>query len=153
MEGRLNKKQEFIMTKNNNVGVSLTKEICPICGKAIDGPIVMNTVLTKKEKEKVEQLNNKAIGFSKHPCEDCMKNYTKNDFKHVAILIMKSDTSKFPLAVVWSPEEFYRALPEERFNEIFMKFDNKFYVGRILLKTAHDINLIDEDTYNKLKEK
>ena len=34
--------------KTNNLEVSLVKELCPVCCKEMDGPIIMNKILTKK---------------------------------------------------------------------------------------------------------
>ena len=62
------------MRKNEpNIGVALVKELCPVCGKPMDGPIVMNKRLTKPQKKKVEDMNGKVIGFADHCCEECTK--------------------------------------------------------------------------------
>ena len=34
--------------EKENFKVALAKELCPICGKEMDGPIIMNKKLTKK---------------------------------------------------------------------------------------------------------
>jgi hypothetical protein len=54
--------------------VALVKEMCKICGKTFDGPIVMNTRLTKSEADKVKDMHGKVIGFSEKPCEECQSN-------------------------------------------------------------------------------
>ena len=62
------------MRKNEpNIGVALVKKLCPVCGKPMDGPIVMNKRLTKPQKKKVEDMNGKVIGFADHCCEECTK--------------------------------------------------------------------------------
>lgn len=58
----------------NKLGVALVKELCPICAKTIDGPIIMNTVLTKSKAAKVEEMNGKVIGFSEDCCKECKEN-------------------------------------------------------------------------------
>lgn len=56
-----------------NLEVSLVKELCPVCGKEIDGPIIMNSTLTEEEANKIKELQGKVIGFADHCCEDCSK--------------------------------------------------------------------------------
>ena len=57
----------------DKLGVALVKELCPICCKEMDGPIIMNQRLSRVQKEKVESLHNKVIGFSEHCCDECKK--------------------------------------------------------------------------------
>ena len=73
---------------NNNLEVSLVKELCPVCGKEMDGPIIMNTVLTEKNAKKVKDLHNKVIGFANHCCEECSK------YKDEAVFFVGIDASK-----------------------------------------------------------
>ena len=61
------------MSTENNLGVALVKELCPICCKEIDGPIIMNRVLTKEYANNVENMHGKVIGFADHCCEECAK--------------------------------------------------------------------------------
>ena len=89
------------MQTENNFGVSLTKEACIICLKEIDGPIIMNTKLTKKEKEKIEKLNGKIIGFAKEPCDECKENI-KKAFMFIGFYEDKSDMDNLP-------QGFYRS--------------------------------------------
>lgn len=49
----------------NKIGVALVHEICPICGKPMNEQILMNTVLSKKYAKEIENVNGKAIGYSK----------------------------------------------------------------------------------------
>ena len=77
------------MRKNEpNIGVALVKELCPVCGKPMDGPIVMNKRLTKPQKKKVEDMNGKVIGFADHCCEECSK------YKDEAVFFVSIDESK-----------------------------------------------------------
>lgn len=76
---------------NNNepkLGVALTKELCPICCKEMDGPIIMNKRLSKPQKEKVESMHNKVIGFADHCCDECAK------YKDEAVFIVAVDAVK-----------------------------------------------------------
>lgn len=59
------------MNDDKILGVALTKEACPACGALIDGPIVMNTKLTKKAAEETENLHGKVIGYLEKPCDNC----------------------------------------------------------------------------------
>ena len=56
---------------DKKIGVALTKELCPICAKEIEGPIIMNTRLTESDAEKVEEMHGKVLDWSKTPCESC----------------------------------------------------------------------------------
>ena len=77
------------MRKNeSNIGVALVKELCPVCGKPMDGPIIMNKRLTKPQKKKVEDMNGKVIGFADHCCEECSK------YKDEAVFFVSIDESK-----------------------------------------------------------
>ena len=73
---------------NNNLEVSLVKELCPVCGKEMDGPIIMNTILTEKHAKKVKDLHNKVVGFANHCCEECSK------YKDKAVFFVSIDESK-----------------------------------------------------------
>ena len=68
--------------------VALCKELCPICGKEMDGPIVMNQVLTKKAANNVEALNGKVIGWADHCCKEC------SEYKDKAIFFIGIDREK-----------------------------------------------------------
>ena len=76
--------------RNNesNIGVALVKELCPVCGKPMDGPIVINKILTKSQKKKVEDMKGKVIGFADHCCEECSK------YKDEAVFFVSIDESK-----------------------------------------------------------
>ena len=86
--------------KESNLEVALAKEVCLICGKEIDGPITMNQLLTKKEADKVKELNGKVIGFAKEPCKEC-KEYLDKAFLFIGYDESKSDMNNLP-------EGFYR---------------------------------------------
>ena len=76
------------MSTKNNLGVALVKELCPICCKEIDGPIIMNRVLTEEYANNVENMHGKVIGFADHCCEECAK------YKDEAVFFISIDESK-----------------------------------------------------------
>ena len=72
----------------NNFEVALAKEACLACGKLIDGPIIMNTKLTKKESNKIKEIHNKCIGYAEDLCNDCKELCNKG------LLIIEIDADK-----------------------------------------------------------
>lgn len=50
---------------------NLTRELCPVCTKEMDGDILLNTRLTEGEAKKVEAMHNQVVGWSKTLCPDC----------------------------------------------------------------------------------
>ena len=58
---------------DETLGVALTKEICPICAKTEDGPIIMNTRLSKHEAKKVNDMHGKVLQYMKEPCQECQE--------------------------------------------------------------------------------
>lgn len=76
------------MNAKDNLGVALVKELCPICCKEMDGPIIMNSVLTKKNAKEVEDMHGKVIGFADHCCEECAK------YKDDVVFFVGIDESK-----------------------------------------------------------
>ena len=68
--------------------VALCKELCPICGKEMDGPFVMNQVLTKEAANNVAALNGKVIGWADHCCKECA------EYKDKAIFFIGIDEEK-----------------------------------------------------------
>ena len=56
-----------------NVEVDLVKELCPVCCKEIDGPIIMNKMFTEEAAKKIKELHGKVVGFADHCCEECAK--------------------------------------------------------------------------------
>ncbi|TXG80324.1 MAG: hypothetical protein E6R13_08330 [Spirochaetes bacterium] len=59
------------MSDHKKLGVALAKELCPVCTKQMDGPILMNTRLTPGEADKVEKFHGQLIGWSKELCPEC----------------------------------------------------------------------------------
>lgn len=54
-------------------GIAVVHELCPICGKAMNEQLMMNTRPSIKGAKEIQEYNNKAIGFSKDACEECSK--------------------------------------------------------------------------------
>ena len=75
---------------SEDFGLALAKELCPICAKEIDGPIVMGTVLSKKNAQKVNEMNGKVIGWSQKPCPECQKHIDNGVFFVIGVDIEKS---------------------------------------------------------------
>lgn len=73
---------------NDNLGVSLVKYLCPICGKEAEEGIIMNTLLTEEHAKAAKELHGKAVGYSKHACKECAK------YKDAAIFFIGIDISK-----------------------------------------------------------
>ena len=49
-----------------NLEIALTKEACLACGKLIDGPIIINSILTEKAANEIKQIHGKCIGYSEY---------------------------------------------------------------------------------------
>lgn len=124
----------------NNFEVALTKEICPVCGKEMDGPLIMNSFLTEKCAKEVKDLNNKVIGFADHCCEECAK------YKDDAVYFVSIDESKSSQSL----KELYRT------GKIFgvkkdSKFIEQFKDFIVTLKDGTKIIFIDEQVGIKLE--
>lgn len=61
------------MKTENKLGVALVKELCPSCCTEMDGPIVMNKMLTEHHAGRVEEMHGKVVGFADHICPECKK--------------------------------------------------------------------------------
>ena len=75
--------------------VALAKEACPLCGKLSNGPIIMNTRLTRADANKVKEYHNEVIGFTKKPCEECQDMMTKGILL-IGVIEAKTDDPKNP---------------------------------------------------------
>lgn len=79
--------------------VALVKELCPVCCSEINGPIIMNRILTEEVDNEIEQMNGKVIGFADHCCEKCAK------YKDEAVFFVGIDENKSSYG---SLQELYR---------------------------------------------
>ena len=122
------------------LGVALTKELCPICCKEMDGPIVMNKRLSKFQREKVESMHNKVIGFADHCCKECA------EYKDDTVFFISIDESKSNNN---SLEELYRTgkiSGIKKDSDIIKSL--KDYI--ITIKDGAQIIFIDENAGKKL---
>ena len=69
----------------NNFEVALTKEICPVCGKEMDGPLIMNSLLT----EKCAKYKDKVVFFIKIDESKSSKNSLKDIYREGEIIGIK----------------------------------------------------------------
>ena len=125
---------------NNNLEVSLVKELCPVCGKEIDGPIILNSILIENEAKKVKDLHNKVIGFANHCCEECSKYKDKVVF---FVSIDESKSSKDSLKNLYRTGKISGIKKEA---DIIKSF--KDYI--ITIKDGTQIVFIDEETGKNL---
>lgn len=121
------------------LGVALTKELCPVCCKEIDGPLLINKRLTKKPSKKMESLNNKVIGFADHCCEECAK------YKDDAVYFVSIDESKSSQSL----KELYRTGKISGVKKD-SKFIEQFKDFIVTLKDGTKIIFIDEQAGIKL---
>ena len=125
---------------NNNLEVSLVKELCPVCCKEIDGPIIMNRILTEEYAKNVKDLHNKVIGFADHCCEECSK------YKDEAVFFVSIDESKSSKG---SLKDLYRTgkiVGIKKDSDIVKQF--KDYI--VTIKDGTQIVFIDENVGKKL---
>ena len=125
---------------SNNLEVSLVKELCPVCCKEMDGPIVLNSILTENEAKKVKDLHNKVIGFADHCCEECAK------YKDKVVYFVSIDASKSSKN---SLEELYRTgkiSGVKKEADIIKSCED--YI--ITIKDGTQIVFMDEETGKKL---
>ena len=94
------------MAEKKQLGVALTKELCPICTKELSGDIIMNTRLTKHNAKEVEKLHNQVIGWSKKPCDDCQE-MQKKGFVLIGAVEAKTEdtTNPYRSGNVWCVKE------------------------------------------------
>ena len=124
----------------NNFEVALTKELCPICGKEMGGPLIMNSLLTEKCAKEVKDLNNKVIGFADHCCEECAK------YKDEVVFFIKIDeskSSKNSLKDIYREGEIIGVKREADIVEHFEKYI-------ITLKDDTQLIFIDKEVWNNL---
>lgn len=123
----------------NNIEVALAKEACLACGNLMDGPIIMNTILTAKEAENVKNLHNKCIGYAENLCDKCKEMCSKG------LLVVEIDAEQSEpnnpyrtgkLFVIKNDSDFVRNLDEQF---IINKNGSKFvFVDKIAIKVYDD---------------
>lgn len=124
----------------DNLEVALVKELCPVCCKEMNGPIILNSILTPNEAKKVKDLHHKVIGFADHCCEECSK------YKDEAVFFVSIDKSK---SSGGSLENLYRTGKISGIKkDIDMIKQFKDYI--ITIKDGTQIVFIDENAGKKL---
>ena len=105
---------------SNKVGVALLKYVCPICGQINEdaSAIAINSLLTEKAAKKVEDMNNKVVGFSEKPCKECQSILYQGALFIIGIDPEKSDDMSNPyrtghLVSIKRESEFIKHIHEE----------------------------------------
>jgi hypothetical protein len=83
---------------SSKVGVALLNYVCPICGQINEdaSTIAINSLLTENAAKKVEDMNNKVVGFSEKPCKECQSYIDKGALFIIGIDTEKSDDMSNP---------------------------------------------------------
>ena len=76
-------------------------ELCLLCGEKHNESVIINTLFIEKEAQKIKDLHNKIVGFSKEPCKKCKENI-ETAFMFIGFDEKKSDMNNLP-------EGFYRS--------------------------------------------
>lgn len=113
------------MNNNDTLGVALVKELCPICRKEVEGPIVMNTRLTKSQADNVKNMHGKVIGWADKPCKECQGFIDKN---YTAIIGIDETQSLIT-------------------NNTISR-DSEYRIGMFWIDTEHIKNVFGEETFN-----
>jgi hypothetical protein len=79
---------------------ALVKELCVLCAKEMDGPIIMTQKLTVKNAKDVRAMHGKVIGFAEKHCDNCQSGIDRA-FMFIGFDKEKSDMDNLP-------EGFYR---------------------------------------------
>ena len=125
---------------DNNLGVALVKELCPVCGREMDGPIIMNKFLTEKDAEEVKNLHNKVIEFANHCCEECAK------YKDAAVFFVSIDESKSSKGSLKSLYRTGKIVGIKKDSDIVKQFED--YI--VTIEDGTQIVFIDENAGKKL---
>ena len=122
------------------LGVALLKYVCPICGQINEdaSAIALNSLLTEEAAKKVEDMNNKVVGFSEKPCKECQSYIDKGTLFIIGIDSEKSDDMSNPyrsghLVGIKRKSEFVKHLPEEyqKKDAIYMDYREMEKLGMI----------------------
>lgn len=129
------------MKDDKTLGVALAKEACPACGALVDGPILMNTKLTKKAAEKTESLHGKVIGYLDKPCDSCQDLMSKG-FLLIGVDMDKTDdeTNPYRSGHQW-------VITHEAVEKVFKDVDTKYGFAFISTNVARHAGL----PINKIK--
>lgn len=129
---------------SEDFGIALAKELCPICAKEIDGPILIGKVLSKKNAQKVNEMNGKVIGWSSKLCPDCQKHIDNGVFFVIGIDVEKSNNDGLyrsgHIVGLKSDSDFVKSLTKEqrKHNAIYMDFREMIRCGMIDIEEHGD---------------
>lgn len=121
----------------NNIEVALAKEACLACGKLMDGPIIMNTRLTKEEAEKVKNIHGKCIGYAKDLCDTC------KDICSKGLLVIEIDAEQ---SEPNNPYRTGRLFGIKNDSEFVKNLDERFIINR----NGNKFVFMDKEVTNKL---
>ena len=119
------------------IEVALAKEACLACGKLINGPIIMNTILTAKKAKEVKNLHNKCIGYAKELCSDC------KDLCSKGLLVVEIDGDK---SEPNNPYRTGRLFVLDNNSDFVKNIDEKFIIN----KNGDKFIFIDKEICNNL---
>lgn len=120
--------------------------------KTEDGPLVMNTRLSKGEADKVKELHGKTVGYMKEPCSECKDLMTKG-ILCIGVDESKTDDMRNPYRsgriVVISEAYLRRIGSNQELNDAIVKkgatFMSDEVIGNILLaQQEYEKNLKEE---------
>ena len=129
---------------SEDFGLAFVKELCPICAKEIDGHILIRTVLSKKNAQKVNEMDGKVISLSPKPCPECQKHIDNGVFFVIGIDIEKSDKEGLyrsgHIVGLKSDSYFVKSLTEKqrKHNAIYMDFREMIRCGMIDIEEHGD---------------
>ena len=120
------------MYTKTDLGLALPKVLCPICCKEMDGPILLGTIFSKKNAERINSMDRKVIGFDDKPCPDCQKLIDEGCFFVLAVAgEPKVRTGAY--CGIKRESEFVKNLPDEykKHNAILMDYDEMVKLGML----------------------
>ena len=102
----------------DEVGIALVKELCPICCKEIDGPIIIGKKFSEKKAKEINEMQGKVVGFADKPCPECQKLIDKGCFFIIGVDVDKTDDYSNPyrsghIVGITKDCDFYNMLPED----------------------------------------
>lgn len=105
-------------------GVALVKERCPVCWTDYEGPILLNTrIFNKAANRRVNEMHGKTIGYMKEPCKQC------KEWMKVGVILIICDKEKSP--DINDPYRLgFHVLKEEAITKVFEE-----EAATVLLKT------------------
>lgn len=127
-------------TMEERFGVALVKRVCPICGKEVESAseILIGKRASKKNAQRINEMNGQVVGFTEKPCEECQSYIDKGAFFIIGVDADKTDDFKNPyrtghLVGISRESEFFKALPEDyqKKNAAFMDYREMMAYGMI----------------------